>query len=408
MNHGLSENSAHWEAEAQKFCNKYSIPITCSRVNVKAQKQQSIEALARDARYQAIAEITEPNSLVATGHHEDDQAETFFLQLKRGSGVKGLSAMAIESHRAHYLLVRPLLNFSRAEIEVYAKTHNLSWIEDESNQDVRFDRNFIRHTIMPTLQERWPSIKQTIVRSTQHCSDAQCLLDELAEQDINACVVNSHQFNVKSLKLLSPLRFNNLIRTYLAKQCWLMPSTEQLAQAWLQLTNDTTSHAQVKLGEMFLRLYQGKATITPEFTDVTSWEESFIWQKKSIEIKLPDRLGELIILSSQDIKEKIKEYDKDISIHYINAPVEGDTISVRFKHNNPTCTPDYRQHSRSLKKVLQELSIPVWQRKRLPFLYFNNIFVSTVGNFVCKPYLSSMCDKGNASTITVIWKRINR
>ena len=175
-------------------------------------------------------------ALIITGHHSDDQAETFLLALKRGSGLKGLSAMAIESKRENDLLLRPLLKISRAEIIDYANQFSLTWVEDESNTDTHFDRNFIRNEIVPLLSNRWPSIVNTINRSSEHCREGQLLLNELAAEDLTHCQCSNNRLLIEPLSQLSQARFNNVIRYFLQQKSCLMPSTQQLAQLYHQLS----------------------------------------------------------------------------------------------------------------------------------------------------------------------------
>ena len=256
VNHGLSDNALVWQGFAEQECAKLSFKLVVKAVNVQAQAQQSLEALARDARYQALKSLNDAKSLVLTGHHSDDQSETFLLALKRGAGLKGLSAMAVESQLGRHTLVRPLLNISRQEILNYAKVCQLDWVEDESNADTSFDRNFIRQTIMPLMRERWPGISKTINRSASHCSSGQELLDELAEQDLKQAKACDTSLNISVLKALSPARFNNLIRYFLAQHHCLMPSTEQVNQLNFQLQANEDKTPAVKVGQHYLRRYK--------------------------------------------------------------------------------------------------------------------------------------------------------
>ena len=155
IHHGLSQFADNWVAHCQLFCQQRNIPFTAVRVQVNRQNG-GIEAAARAARYQAFAENLSENEVLLTAQHLNDQCETFFLALKRGSGPAGLSAMSADSWTPGYRLLRPLLDISREQLEEYATQHQLSWIEDDSNRDARFDRNFLRLDILPALYDRWP------------------------------------------------------------------------------------------------------------------------------------------------------------------------------------------------------------------------------------------------------------
>ncbi|KGJ97087.1 tRNA lysidine(34) synthetase TilS [Colwellia psychrerythraea] len=385
VNHGLSDNALHWQEFAQQECAKLSVNLVVKSVHVQAQAQHSLEALARDARYDALKTLRHQKSLVLTGHHSDDQSETFLLALKRGAGLKGLAAMSGQSQLAQHLLVRPLLNVSRQEIEAYAKDHQLCWVEDESNLDTCFDRNFIRQQVMPLLRARWPSISNTINRSASNCLAGQELLDELAEQDLMECKASALSLDVDKLASLSTARFNNLIRFFMAQHNCLMPSTEQLKQVRLQLKAGDDKNPQIKVGLHFFRRFKGTLFLTPKYSDISNWKMAIDLSNNNIEITLPDNLGQLQI--KQDIVV-------DNALTSICLPMPGQEVSVRFSHDNPKCLPDFRQRSRSLKKVLQELNIAPWQRKRIAFLYYDNELVSVIGQFVCQPFIAPADQKG--------------
>jgi tRNA(Ile)-lysidine synthase len=380
VNHGLSANATDWESFAKQECSKLNLTLDISRVNVQEKAQASLEALARDARYRVFHSIYTKPSIIITGHHSDDQTETFLLALKRGSGMKGLSAMASQAKHAKDWLIRPLLGITRKEIVSYAAEFGLSWVEDESNTDTRFDRNFIRNDIMPLLVNRWPSINNTINRSSDHCREGKLLLDELASEDLVNCENETHSLLVLPLIKLSQARFNNLIRYFLTRNNCLMPSTEQLAQLHQQLNANDDKNPAVKLGEYYFRRYKNALYLTRDFDDISEWSATITLCGTNNVISLPSQLGKLHCTQtgfSDDSKEG----------QQINVPNKDIKITIRFNHDNPNCLPDYRSHSRSLKKVLQELNIPPWQRKRIPFVYYDDVMVAAIGFFVCKEFV---------------------
>lgn len=423
VNHGLSVYAERWEDNAKQYCLTYGLPLEIKKVEVNSTPQKSLEALARDARYKALAEHAPNNSWIVTGHHGDDQVETFFLALKRGSGLKGLSAMkpliplTIEPSKFIYLS-RPLLTITRSEIIEYANNHQLTWVEDESNIDVRFERNFLRHDVIPIIKKRWPSFLSTLLRSTEHIQESQMLLDELAEQDLKACMSEDNRLATKSLLVLSQPRFNNLLRFYIAQKHWLMPSTEQLFQAYQQIISTDGQSAEVKLGEFWLRVFKGEIYLTPALLNLSSWEHEIEHKDEKVDenIILPDSLGTIHFTTSEDLLDDTKDgniehkkiqnsdntgikssqcalkyvIDNKCSIkkYSVKAAMNGQKVEIKFSHNNPTCLPDYRNKSRPLKKVLQELSIPPWERKRVPFLYYDGELVAAIGYFVCKNFAS--------------------
>ena len=178
IHHGLSANADDWVAHCRQICQQWQVPLLVERVAL-ADEGLGIEAHARQARYQAFRSALMPGEVLVTAQHLDDQCETFLLALKRGSGPTGLSAMAGESDFAGTKLLRPLLNESRDSLHRWAIAHQLSWIEDESNQDDAYDRNFLRLRIVPLLNARWPHFAEAVARSANLCGEQEQLLDEM-------------------------------------------------------------------------------------------------------------------------------------------------------------------------------------------------------------------------------------
>ncbi|MEW6994515.1 tRNA lysidine(34) synthetase TilS [Colwelliaceae bacterium MEBiC 14330] len=399
VNHGLSRNALDWQSFAQKECEKFSLKLVIKQVKVRAHAQQSLEEVARELRYSALKTVSDKPAIVLTGHHSDDQSETFLLALKRGAGLKGLSSMAKTSSLGKHLLIRPLLNISREKIEQYALANQLSWVEDESNQDTSFDRNFIRKKVMPLLKERWPSISNTINRSASHCFAGQELLDELAVQDLNVTKTDDFALNIERLMQLSPARFNNLIRFFLAQHNCLMPSVEQIAQVRLQLQADVDKTPMIKVANHYLRRYKHSLYLTGDYKDISQWQAEIDLTEQNLRLSLPDKLTE-IVFSCQAINSVKADKVEQIKWHRcVCLPEKGQKVMVRFSHENPSCLPDYRQHSRSVKKVLQELNIPPWERKRIPFLYYDDELVAAIGYFVCQGFIV----KDNQASILINW-----
>lgn len=380
VNHGLSENASSWQSFAEQTCHAYNVPLVCKSVSLKKQSRQSIEAIAREARYKALSELSSENAVVLTGHHQDDQWETFLLAVKRGSGVQGLSAMqSSQPFTASRTLYRPLLNHSRAEIESYARLQDLTWIEDESNQDIRFDRNFVRHEVTPKLIERWPAFLKTVSRTVELCQNSQQILAEVAEEDFNSCLSANKRLMVNRLRDFSRARQQQIIRFFLARKAGLMPSQAQLDQALIQLAQPDASMLSIKLGNLWLRQFLGELYLTETLSDVSQWYTEVALPISHSDIKLPDHLGTLQI--AQDNADKA-EWDCVFSL-----PDDISLLQVKFTHNNPKVLPDYRQHHRALKKIWQELAVPTWQRNRIPLIFINDELIAAPGYFVCQPFL---------------------
>ena len=287
------------------------------------------------------------------------------------------------------LLVRPLLDFSRQEIEAYAHKHQLRWVEDESNQDVDFDRNFLRHKIIPLLKDRWPSVNKTFARSAQHCADSQILLDEMAEEDLQHCRLSKASLSVSALLAFSTARFNNVLRFFMQQHQLKMPSYAQLKEINQQIQADNDKSPTIQLENHCFRRFKNALFLTEIYQDVSTWRSGITFSHDNTEaLTLPDSLGKLnlSIVPVENDRESQPSQAKFLASLLAIPPKEDEEITVRFDHNNPICLPSYRQHSRSLKKIFQELAIPPWQRKRLPLIYYNNTLIAVMGYFVCKEY----------------------
>lgn len=391
VHHGLSANADQWARFATEQCQQLKLPLTVVKVDV-VRDGNSLEANARDARYQALAELAsqagiahQAEAVVLTGHHLDDQAETLLLALKRGAGVKGLSAMAKQTRLKDLLLLRPMLAVSREDIETYANACNLEWVDDDSNTDVGFDRNFIRHQIMPTLVKRWPGMATTMARSAEHCQDAQQLIDEVAQQDLALCLRHNNVLSVSKLLTLSTSRFNFVMRSFLTMHQLLMPSAAQLVQIKQQLNADRDKVPAIKIDGMWLRRFQDELHLTPEYAELSDWLKKINIANElsdNVVIGLPDNLGKLKFAQWQE------QHGLDNQAVMFSLPNNASELHLTFSHNNPKCLPDYRAHSRSLKKIWQELAVPTWQRKRIPLIFCGDQLVAALGYFVCKEFLA--------------------
>ena len=156
VNHHLQKESDDWQHYCEKQCKQWEIPFSVLHAEILKKPQQSLEELARNTRYELLGNLLTDNEALITAHHQDDVVETMLLQLLRGSGPSGLAAMPECKQLTVGLHLRPLLKITREQIKNYAREYQLNWIEDPSNQDNRFDRNYVRNEVMPKLIARWP------------------------------------------------------------------------------------------------------------------------------------------------------------------------------------------------------------------------------------------------------------
>ena len=369
IHHGLSQNAESWAKHCQNLCDQFQIPLIIERVQVD--KTNGIEAGAREARYQAIKKHLQTQEVLVTAHHLNDQTETFFLALKRGSGLQGLGAMQQRSVLFSMPILRPLLGFTRPQLENYAQKEKLNWITDESNKDNRFDRNFLRNEILPELRERWAYFDLAVQRSAQHCFEQQQLINDLlSEAFAEHCQIKS-QFKLPQFRQYSPAKQTALLRMWLAENQLEMPSKCQLTQ----LINDVVfakedANPQFQLVNKVIRRYKDSLYLTKPFSDLTK----YILKLEQNTLSLPDDLGNLTV----------QENERNLIFYWQNYSVMLDKtdlpISIRFGYSGKVKHHPKRPRE-DIKKIWQSLDIPPWQRNRIPLIFYGDELKSAVGFF---------------------------
>ncbi len=375
VHHGLSKNADKWVKFCEKLCTKLSVPLDVHYIKLPQKKSLGIEGEARQLRYEKLLQIK--TDLVVLAHHEDDQAETFLLQLIRGAGVKGLSSMAHFDEHRH--LWRPLLNTSRIDIERHAKQHKLKWIEDESNQNIDFDRNYIRSKVLPILKNRFSHIIKVISRSSSHLAEAQHLLDDLAKIDLKSYLKSNkykHKLQVKTINKLSLTRAKNVLRYWLELNDQMMPSKDLLDELLRQvLTAKKDAELKIQLSKEFeIRRYQDEIYIVLK-NEKNQKNYEIIWAGEP-EIILPN--GQKLIF------KKVK--GKGINLKFL----KNKKLIIRNRQGGEFFKPDSKRPTKKIKQMLQESDLPPWDRENLPLIFVgdNLAFVPNFGidtKFQTKP-----------------------
>ena len=377
INHSLSPHADSWSEHCARICKQHDIALTQIKVNAQPASGASPENAARIARYAAITPFIAANDILLTAHHQDDQAETLLLQLCRGAGPKGLAAMPLIKKFGTGQLARPLLNFSRQQLLDYACQHHLSWIEDESNANKHFSRNFIRHEVLPVLQQRWPQITATLARSASVCGEAQQLLDEMAAHDLAAVAGSRAQtLSVSSLLALSPKRQRQILRFWLRDLGFTVPSVirlKQIQQDMLAARADRQplmAWPGVELRRFRNNLYALAPLPTHDPRQVYPWQ----WVDS-----LPlSGVGELRAQA--------------VTGNGIAANLQN--VTVRFRQGGEICRLPARDCTHELKKLFQAWQIPVWERERIPLIYAGEQLVAAVGYFIDPEYSAKKDEVG--------------
>ena len=400
VHHGISPNADAWADFCTGLCAQHAIPLHIEPVNIAPLRKHGIEAAARKLRHAAFAR--QACDFVALAHHADDQAETLLLQLLRGAGVKGAAAMPVlsrvEGHGVAMAkwastgsartepknicagaIVRPLLHCSRREILDYAAAHQLQWIEDESNADDSYPRNFLRHRVLPLLGERFPACRDTLARSAQHFAEAGVLLDDLARLDA-AQAIHTDTLAVAALQALSQPRAKNLLRYFLYSIGAPMPQTVQLDDMLQQLCGAREDAAVcIAYGDWQVRRYQGRVHVLRALGE---FDRSFVlpWHGEA-ELEWPALAARLCLNQIQGA---------GISL----AKLRCAPVTLRLRSGGETLRPDPHAATRTLKNLLQEHHVPPWQRDRLPLLYCGEELVCIPGVAVAAEYQASADEAG--------------
>ena len=365
VHHGLSKNADKWVKFCEKLCTQLSVPLDVYYVKLPQKKSLGIEGEARRLRYEKL--LQSKSDLVVLAHHADDQAETFLLQLIRGAGVKGLSSMAhFDDTRK---LWRPLLNASRINIEKYAKQQKLKWIEDESNLNTDFDRNFVRSKVLPILKNRFTHIIKVISRSSAHLAEAQDLLDDLAKLDLKSYLKSNnykHILQVKSFNNLSLSRAKNALRYWLEMNDQLMPSKDLLNELLRQvLTAKKDAELKIELSKDYeIRRYKDEIYLAHK-NKQTHKNYEIIWN------------GEQEILLPNGTKLKFKKVKgKGISLEKIKHK----KLMISNRKGGESFNPDSKRPTKKIKQILQESDLPPWERENLSLIFVGDELAS-VPNF---------------------------
>jgi tRNA(Ile)-lysidine synthase len=360
VNHGLHQDSGRWGDHCEAIARSLNVEIERLAVDVMTDAGKGTEAAARTARYDVLRSLIQEGDWLLSAHHKDDQAETLLLNLMRGSGPSGLSGIAGFRPLASGWLVRPLLSFSQSELRNYATQHDLSWIDDPSNEDRQFDRNYLRHEILPRLEERWPEVSDRLRQSAVLAREAATMLDQLADDDLQALADRPDRLSLDALRALPSERQRNVIR-YVVRELGLpAPPATQLRSILADLLparEDAQPLVQWKGAEV--RRYRDQVYVLPE--------------KKS----MPEKSALSLTCKGLDLGAGLGELQLDAgAAQGLTSAVVDAGLEVRFRSGGEEIKPAGQLHTRKLKKLLQDEGIVPWMRDRLPLLYSDGELVA--------------------------------
>lgn len=356
VNHGLSPHALQWEAHCQKFCDSLNIPLIIKKIHDLQGGNR--EETARNARYQIFENLMANEDCLLLGHHQNDQAETVLLHLLRGTGVDGLAGMPEVKPFAKGELVRPLLSQPRSALSAYANLAQLPWVEDESNENTQFSRNFIRHAVLPLLISRWPQTIKNLSSMAKHCQQAQLNLKDLALLDCQNLFQSKQKLGIRGLTHLGKARLTNVLREWLKVNQIKRPPVSTFNRIIEELINGKPdANSEVAWGEHRIKCYK---------------ENLYLLQ-----IKQPKRSCRHWNQFPEPIQlEHVGNLEATLKTEGLFIPPDS-SIEIRFRQGGETFC--WHNQTKSLKKLFQEWQIPPWVRQLIPLIYVNQQLACIVG-----------------------------
>ncbi|MFT3849970.1 MAG: tRNA lysidine(34) synthetase TilS [Propionivibrio sp.] len=380
VHHGLSPNAGAWADFCAEFCRECGVPLDIVRVDVPRDTGEGLEAAARRMRHGVFAD--RDADWLALAHHRDDQAETVLLNLLRGAGIAGAAGMLPERPQARGpALIRPLLDVPRREIETYAEAYGLRWIDDESNEDVHFRRNFLRRAVIPSLEEKFSGAQRALARAAGHFAEGAELLGELAAIDRASVLTPAGRVGLAAFNGLPPARVRNLLRHEWLHAGFRAPDTRWIEQARHQLsTADALSEVCVKTPEGELRVYRGELYIVRRRPDtagsIVRWtgEDELPWAGGRVRF---------VAVTGEGIRRTV---------------LDNGEAFLRSRQGGERLQTHPARPRRSLRNLLQEASVPAWERNYLPYLWSGDRLVWVAGLGV---EVTFACQLGEAGVLPV-------
>lgn len=388
VHHGISKHADDWAGSCIDLCERLDIPLHVAKVDITLLRHEhGIEAAARLLRYAEFAKSKA--DFVALAHHQDDQVETLLLQLLRGSGVRGAAAMPVLKHFSSDapVIFRPLLDTPRSELLDYAEQHALQWVEDDSNSDERYARNFLRHRVLPVFAEKFPAYRQTLIRSSAHFAEAAELMDELAQADAKVAVLNG-RLKLQVINSLSQSRAKNLLRYFIEQQGAPLPDASRLVEMLKQMSHlRQDAKMCIAWSNWELRCYREmvhvvKAEVSPVHFDEMEWTGRE-------RLELPQLGGVLHFVSVRGAGLSVEK-------------LLPRGVKIRTRQGGESMRVWRNAHHRSLKNIFQENQVPPWERDGIPLLFFGNELICIPG-VVCSEEYSA---QKNECGVLVRWQRV--
>jgi len=380
VNHQLSSRAQGWSKHCVEQAKSWGVRCEVHTV-VVASAGEGLESAAREARFNIFNRLVEASDILLTGHHANDQAETLVFRLMRGAGLKGMSGMppqrVLNEPLGAGLLLRPLLNVTREALAAYAADQQLSWVEDHSNADTRFDRNFLRQEVLPLIEQRWPKAVKRIASSAQLLQQSHALLDDYLSEDLKQCLPVServgHSLDLTVLSGFSLVKQNHLLRYWLDSLNVRLPTQAQLSEIHKVVMAADDAFPQVSWGRE-----------THQYCDGCSVHR--FRQRLYIVPRLPVGGRTEVIVTWDGVGECM------LNDGFVLGAIPSETgfglpagrYQIQTRQGGERCRPEQRARSQTLKKLLQEFELEPWLRDRVPLIYRDETLVAVGDLWVCQ------------------------
>jgi len=380
INHGLSDNADQWQRFTEDYCRQLGVDFYAEKIQLVV-TGEGIEAAAREARYTVFEKRLKKNGLLFLAHHADDQVETVLYRLLRGSGSKGLAGMPESRSLGLGKLIRPLLAYSKQAVQREAVDKGLKWIEDESNLDNHFDRNYLRNRVVPIISERWPDYAQSVMHSAALSHQADQLSKDLATEDIAGLDPKKERagwsISIEAFSAFTKLRQKNILRYWSEIQYLSAPSA-------------------TIINEILSSVIGARQDASPEV----------VWRSQCW-ARFQNRLYLLTYKNKQHQRDQTIRWDLQNSLFLadgscLKAQFSGgkgltskiDSVEIRYRRGGERCRPLGRGRSTSLKKLLLEYQLPPWLRDRVPLFYVEDQLVAVGDLWVCEGWCAGSEERG--------------
>ena len=386
VHHGLQSCADDWAEHCSAVARDLGVHYQTLYVDAQPKKRESPEEAARNARYQAFQSVLPKADCLLLAQHRQDQVETVLLQLFRGAGLKGLSGMPASAVLGEGRVLRPFLELTQEDILSYASEHNLHWVEDPSNQSYQYDRNYLRHEILPLLEKRWLGLDKAVVRASQHCAEAHTSLSKIAKKSLQSLYQsNTQSISIKGLLLNEPVMQQWVIREWFTELGLKMPSQKVLENILYELISAREgANPKILHDGQSIQRYQGRLYV------LLNNKQAELINLEWKDIRLP------LLLKNNGCLSFLAE-DKGLALQALSSF----NVEIRYRQGGEKIALAHREGRHSLKKLYQEANIPPWQRESMPLIYIDGKLAAIADRWVSAEFYTEKAE----SCMQIIWQQ---